>query len=281
MPMLVPRAAMPQAIGWSSLSRQVGMIFGPWIGGALCAASASLSYGAACLLSLIATFAYVAIKGETRPQHKPSARLAMIREGLQYVWNTKIIFGAISLDLFAVLLGGATALLPVFARDILHVGADGFGILRAGIAIGGAAAATWLGLWPISRHAGIWMLSSVAVFGASTIAFAYSESLWLSVALMALAGAADGVSVYVRQSILQIVTPDAMRGRVSSVSGLFVSASNELGEFESGVAARLLGPIGATVFGGVGSLLITLIWARLFPALRKVDNVVPAEMPPA
>ncbi len=179
-----------------------------------------------------------------------ASRIALMKEGLGYVWRQKIVFGSISLDLVAVLLGGATALLPVFARDILHVGAEGFGVLRAAPAIGATVVAVWLATHPIRHRAGIAMFAGVAAFGASTLVFALSRSMILSVAALAVLGAGDMVSVYVRQSLIQIVTPDAMRGRVAAVSTLFIGASNELGEFESGVAARILGPIGAAVFGG-------------------------------
>jgi hypothetical protein len=196
-----------------------------------------------------------------------------MREGLAYVWTNKIVFGAISLDLFAVLLGGATALLPVFARDVLHVGPNGFGLLRAGPAIGATLVAVILANYPIRRQAGLIMFSGVAVFGAATVVFGLSKSLPLSVAALAVLGAADMLSVFVRQTLVQIVTPDHMRGRVAAVSSLFIGASNELGEFESGVAARFLGPIGAAVFGGVGALIVTGVWAKLFPALRKADRL--------
>jgi len=172
-----------------------------------------------------------------------------------------------------VLLGGATALLPVFARDVLHVGPEGFGVLRAGPAIGATAVALLLASKPIRRNAGVIMLSGVAVFGVATIVFGLSRNLWLSVAALATLGGADMLSVFVRQTLVQIVTPDALRGRVAAVSSLFIGASNELGEFESGVVARFLGPVGAAVFGGVGALIVTGVWARLFPALRKADRL--------
>jgi MFS family permease len=196
-----------------------------------------------------------------------------MKEGLAYVWREKIVFGAISLDLFAVLLGGATALLPVFARDILHVGAQGFGVLRAGPAIGATVVAFWLAAHPIRRKAGAYMLGGVAVFGLATCVFAVSKDLWLSVTALAVLGGADMLSVYVRQTLIQLVTPDVMRGRVAAVSSVFIGASNELGEFESGLVARVLGPIGAALFGGIGSLAVTGLWAWRFPALRKADRL--------
>jgi hypothetical protein len=196
-----------------------------------------------------------------------------MKEGLAYVWTNKIVFGAISLDLVAVLLGGATALLPVFARDVLHVGPEGFGLLRASPAIGATLVAIYLARNPIRRRAGPVMFAGVAVFGLATIVFGLSTSLPLSVLALAVLGGADMLSVFVRQTLVQIVTPDAMRGRVAAVSSLFIGASNELGEFESGVAARFLGPVGAAVSGGVGAVLATGLWARLFPDLRKADRL--------
>jgi hypothetical protein len=188
------------------------------------------------------------------------------------------VLGAISLDLFAVLVGGATALLPVFASDVLKVGAHGFGVLRSGPAMGATAMAFALGRWPLQRRAGHWMFAGVAAFGVATLIFAVSKSLTVSLLALAALGAADMISVYVRQTLVQIVTPDSMRGRVLAVSGLFIGASAELGEFETGVVARLLGPVGAAIFGGLGSLVITGVWSRMFPALRKADRLDGSEV---
>ncbi len=196
-----------------------------------------------------------------------------MQEGLVYIRDNRIVLGAISLDLFAVLLGGATALLPVFARDILHVGAEGFGLLRSAPAVGAALVALVLAGHPVQRRAGTAMFGGVAIFGLATIVFGLSKSFGLSLVALATLGGADMVSVYVRQTLIQIVTPDAMRGRVASVSFLFIGASNELGEFESGVTARILGPVVAAVFGGAASLGVTGLWAKLFPTLRKVDRL--------
>ncbi|WP_158912996.1 MFS transporter [Caulobacter sp. S45] len=272
-PMLVPRDILPRAIAWNSLGFQAGSIIGPWIGGALCAVSPAAAYGGSAVLYAAAAVALLAMRAKTRPDHQPGSQLELIREGLVYVWTNKIVLGAISLDLVAVLLGGATALLPVFARDVLKIGAHGFGVLRSGPAIGAAVMAFSLSRWPLHRHAGRWMFAGVATFGVSTLVFAVSKSVVVSVIALAALGAADMISVYVRQSLVQIVTPDPMRGRVSAVANLFVGASNELGEFETGVVARLIGPIGAAIFGGVGSLVVTGAWAGLFPALRKADRL--------
>jgi MFS family permease len=281
-PTLVPREFLPQAVALNTLAAQGGMVLGPWLGGVLCAADVSWAYGASAALYGLAGAMWLVLLFQRLTVAPPSAgggRLEMIREGLAYVWGNKLVFGAISLDLCAVLLGGVTALLPVFARDVLMVGADGFGLLRSATAAGAGLTTIVLSVAPIRRHAGPWMLWSVALYGVGTLIFAYSDLFWLSLAMLALLGAADSVSVFVRQSLVQIVTPDAMRGRVSAVSTLFISASNELGEFESGVAARILGPVGAAAFGGFGSLAVTGLWARLFPALRCADRLTPADPP--
>jgi MFS family permease len=272
-PMLVPRSLLPRAIALNSLAWQSASILGPAIGGILVAISPGLSYTAAASLYLFAMACVSGLRGNTQPEVNPGSRLALIKEGLGYVWSNRIVFGAISLDLVAVLLGGATALLPVFARDVLHVGPEGFGLLRAGPAIGATLVAVILARHPIRRRAGPVMFAGVAVFGLATIVFGLSTSLPLSVLALAVLGGADMLSVYVRQTLVQIVTPDAMRGRVAAVSGLFIGASNELGEFESGVVARFLGPVGAAVAGGVGAVMATALWARLFPDLRKADRL--------
>ena len=272
-PMLVPRADMPQAISLKSLSWQGAVIVGPWIGGLLVAISPAAAYEVAAVLYALGVLTLTFIRADTRPERRPGSRIEQVREGLHYVWTNKIILGAISLDLFAVLLGGATALLPAFASDILHVGPDGFGLLRSGPAIGAATMALILSRWPLKRRAGARMFAAVGAFGLATRVFALSKSMPLSILALAVLGAADMISVYVRQTLVQIVTPDHMRGRVSAVSGLFISGSNELGEFESGVVARLLGPVGAAVFGGIGTLIVTGTWARLFPALYNADRL--------
>lgn len=272
-PMLVPRRDMPQAISLKSLSWQGAVIIGPWIGGLLCAISIAVSYGVAAALYALGSGIILLMRANTTPERQPGNALTQIREGLVYVWHNKIIFGAMSLDLFAVLLGGVTALLPAFAADVLQVGPSGFGLLRSGPALGAAAMAIALTLWPLKRRAGVRMFWAVAAFGLATLVFALSRNMVLSITALAALGAADMISVYVRQTLVQIVTPDHMRGRVSSVSGLFISGSNELGEFESGVAARLLGPVGAAIFGGIGTMIVTGLWAKWFPDLRRADRL--------
>ena len=278
-PMLVPKSEMPQAISLKSLSWQAAVIVGPWVGGLLCAISTAFSFATATALLIIGIVVMLFMRAKTTPERQPGSQLQQIREGLAYTYSNKIVFGAISLDLFAVLLGGATALLPAFASDILDVGAEGFGILRSGPAIGAVIMALVLVRWPLKRRAGPRMFWAVAAFGAATIVFGLSKNMWLSVAALAVLGAADMVSVYVRQTLVQIVTPDHMRGRVSSVSGLFISGSNELGEFESGLVSRLIGPVAAAVFGGVGTIIVTGAWAWMFPALRRADRLDGADQP--
>jgi MFS family permease len=273
-PMLVPVWLLPRAIATNSLAAQLASIVGPALGGLLCVVSPVAGYAASAGLYAAAAACTLFIRAETRPPRAPArSRVAQIRQGLMYLWQNKLVLGAIMLDLFAVLLGGATGLLPVFARDVLKVGPDGFGLLRASPALGAVVVATYLAHRPIRTRAGIKMLLAVGLYGVMTVVFAFSTWLPLSVLALAMLGGADMVSVFTRQSLVQIATPDQMRGRVSAVATLFIGASNELGEFESGVTARLLGPVGAVAFGGVGAVAVTAAWAWLFPSLRKVDRL--------
>ena len=272
-PMLVPRELLPRAIAFNSLAWQSASIAGPAVAGLLIAVSPGAAYTTVLGVYLAAVVCLALIRRPTRPAAQAGSRVALVKEGLAYVWEKKIVFGAISLDLAAVILGGATALLPAFARDVLHVGAQGFGLLRAAPAVGATLVGIYIARRPITRRAGWMMFGGVGVFGAATVVFGVSKSLWLSGSTLAILGAADMLSVFIRNTLIQLTTPDAMRGRVGAVSGLFVGASNELGEFESGIAARLLGVVGAAVFGGVGALAATGLWAWLFPALRKADRL--------
>ncbi len=285
-PMLVPRELMPRALAWNSLSWQTATIIGPVVGGAVLALAARLgfndhaagwAYVSSAVLYVLSVASLTLIRGKTRPDRQEGSRWEMMKEGMAYVAGQKIVLGAISLDLFAVLLGGATALLPVFAADVLPLRADekalAYGLLRAMPGVGAALVAFYLAGRPVKRRAGRAIFTGVAIFGAATVVFGLSRSLPLSMVALAVLGGADMLSVYVRQTLVQIVTPDAMRGRVAAVSSLFIGASNELGEFESGVAARFLGPVGAAVFGGVGALIVTGAWAKMFPSLRKADRL--------
>ena len=272
-PMLVSRTDMPQAIAVSTTVWMTAVIVGPFIGGLLIAHSIATAYAVAAATYVAGLAMIFAIRANTTPERQEGNPLAQLREGLVYVWENKVVFGAISLDLFAVLLGGATALLPAFATDILHVGPLGNALLRMGPAVGGLAMSAYLTMFPIQRAAGVKMFLGVAAFGLATVVFAFSRSMPLSLLALAVLGAGDMISVNVRQTLIQIVTPDHMRGRVSAVSGLFISGSNELGEFESGVLSRFMGPVMAAAFGGVGTILVTGGWAWMFPALRKADRL--------
>jgi MFS family permease len=275
-PNIVPAALLPRAIALSSTAWQTASVAGPAVGGLVFAAAGWLPHAISAVMLGAAMVLLLTIR-PVRAQHDgPRARpLRQIVEGLAYVWRERFLLGCITLDLFAVLLAGATALLPVFARDILFVGPEGLGLMRAAPALGAAVVALWLSVRPLEREVGIKMLWSVAAFGALTIAFAFSRSFPLSLAILALLGAVDMISVFVRSSLVQLFTPDDRRGRVSAISGLAISASNELGEMQSGLAAAVLGVTGAVVFGGVGAIVVTLVWAWYFPELRRARSFEP------
>jgi MFS family permease len=276
-PNLVPAEILPSAIALNSIAWQAGSVAGPLLGGAAYAVSTALPYEASALLFAVAVGAMLLIRPIPRGNAGASHPLRAVIEGLAYVRDNKIVLGAITLDLFAVLLGGATAMLPVYARDILHVGSEGLGALRAAPAVGAALMAVVLARRPLKRHVGAKMFACVAVFGFATMVFGESRVMWLSLASLFVLGAADMISVYVRSSLIQLHTPDAMRGRVSAVSGLFISASNELGEFRAGLAGAAVGPVVAVVGGGALAVLVTGICAWAFPSLRRADRFVPPE----
>ncbi len=279
-PNIVPREVLPTAIAWSSIAWQSGAVLGPPLGGFLYASAPHVPYFAASGALTISLAMAMLISRIPRGNAGDSHPLRAVIDGLRYVRDNRVVLGAISLDLFAVLLGGATAMLPVFARDILHVGAEGLGQLRAAPALGAAITALVLTQRPISEKVGVKMFVGVGVFGLATIVFALSREMWLSLGALVVLGAADMVSVYIRSSLIQLHTPDAMRGRVSAVSGLFISASNELGEFESGLTAAWFGPVEAVVIGGIGALIVTGLYAWRFPELRLADRFTgPVEKP--
>ena len=275
LPMVVGRPALPRAIAAQSIAFQTGAIAGPALGGVIVAVSTPLAYATALVAFLIGLSAFLLIRTSGKPERIEGGpgRWDAVKEGLKYVWNTKIVLGAISLDLIVVLFAGVALLTPIFARDILHVGAAGFGLLRAAFGVGALGMAVYLSRYPIVRRGGLWMFGAVAAFGVCTIVFGLSKVAWVSAIALLIGGAADMISVNIRQTLIQLSTPDHMRGRVSSVSMLFIGASNELGEAYSGVMVRLLSPIGAAVFGGVGALAATGIWAKVFPTLRKADRL--------
>lgn len=278
-PNIVPPGLLPRAIALSSIAWQTASVAGPAVGGLIYAeviwlphAMSAAMLGAAMVLILTVRPIKARHDG---PRLKP---LRQIIEGLVYVWRERFLLGCITLDLFAVMLAGATALLPVFARDILFVGPEGLGLMRAAPALGAASVALILSFRPIERRVGIKMLWAVAAFGALTIAFAFSRNILLSLAILAAMGAVDMVSVFIRSSLVQLFTPDDRRGRVSAISGLAISASNELGEMQSGLAAAILGATGAVVFGGAGAIFVTMVWAWYFPELRRANSFEPAAL---
>ena len=278
-PNLVPRASLPRAIALSTISWQVGSIFGPALGGYLYAWAPHMPYSVSAglfALSLLCMF-MIGPKPRTAIEGNKNPWKQMV-DGLHYVRRNRLVLGAISLDLFAVLLGGATAMLPVFARDVLHAGPEGLGHLRAAPAVGATLVGLWFSFAPLRRNVGVKMLAAVALFGAATVVFGFSRWMPLSLACLGILGAADMLSVYVRQSLIQLYTPDEMRGRVGAVSTLFISASNELGEAESGFLAAAIGPVAAVVGGGVGAILVTLLWAKWFPELRLARSFDPPDL---
>jgi MFS family permease len=278
-PNLVPRETLPRAIAMSSMAWQSGAIAGPALGGYLYAIGPAAPYlvsGGLFSLSLTCMFLIRPIRRtEIGGSRNPWKQMV---DGLHYVRKNRLVLGAISLDLFAVLLGGATAMLPVYARDILHAGPAGLGNLRAAPAVGATLTAAWFAWRPLKHDVGLKMLAAVGAFGGATIVFGLSRSMPLSLLCLALLGAADMLSVYVRQSLIQLYTPDQMRGRVGAASTLFISASNELGEAESGFLASLIGPVTAVVAGGIGAIGVTLLWAFWFPELRLARSFEPPNL---
>ena len=273
LPALVPDALLQKAVAVSSSAMQTATIVGPSLGGLLYATGASVPLGVSALCLSAACSAMLVIRTERTPPKREPISFQSIFSGVSFIRSRPIILGAISLDLFAVLLGGVTALLPIFARDILHTGPWGLGFLRSAPAVGALSMSVLLVHIPMNRRVGIKMFAAVIVFGIATVIFSLSTSLVLSLIALVILGAADNVSVVIRISLVQLSTPDAMRGRVNAVNSLFIGTSNQLGEFESGMLAGLLGVIPSGVFGGIGTILIALFWMRLFPALRKVNSL--------
>ena len=279
-PNLVPRELLPRAIALSSTAWQAGAIAGPALGGILYDVTPFLPYAVSTALFGFSLLCLLTVGPIRQAALRPGSPWRQMVDGLAYVRRNRLVLGAITLDLFAVLLGGVTAMLPVYARDILHVGANGLGPLRAAPAVGATLTAIFFSIYPLRTNVGVKMLSAVMVFGAATAVFGLSISYALSLAMLTLLGAADMFSVYIRQSLIQLHTPDQMRGRVGAVSTLAISASNELGETRSGFTAALIGPIAATVVGGVAAIAVTLLWAGLFPELRRARTFELPDQPP-
>lgn len=271
-PLLVPSALLPRAVTLSTAGMEFAVIAGPALGGVLYIGGASVVYVSCAALLLTAMTVALAVRYAHRPGHA-AASWQSVLAGLGFVWRNKVLLGAFSLDLFAVLLGGATALLPMYAKDILHTGPEGLGLLRAAPSMGALSMSILLMRWPLHRRVGRGLLLAVGVYGMATLVFGLSTHFWLSMVALAVAGGADNVSVVIRMTLMQLDTPDELRGRVSAVNSIFVGASNQLGEFESGAVAAVLGPVGAVVLGGVMTLLVALGWFSLFPALAGRDRM--------
>ena len=275
LPTLVPPALLPRALSWSSSAGQASVICGPALGGLLYAVSPAAVYCVAAVLIAISFTCIALIPLERLPAQRAPVTLRSVFAGVSFIRSRPELLGAISLDLFAVLLGGATALLPIFAHDILHVGPWGLGLLRSAPAIGALSLSLVLTCLPLERHVGRIMFASVAVFGVATVVFGLSTSFWLSIAALTLLGAADSISVIIRGSLVQLQTPNEMQGRVSAVYFIFIGTSNELGEFESGLTASWFGAVRAVLVGGLGTLAVVLAWMRLFPSLLNHDRLEP------
>lgn len=270
--LVLPRQQYARAAGIGSSAFQLGLIIGPALGGILVGwAGKTTAYAVATLLALSAAAMLLSLRVKEPPPAESTPVFKSIAEGLRFVANNQVMLAAQTLDMFAVLFGGAVAMLPAFIHEVFHYGPEGLGILRAAPAIGAVATGLYLARHPIDKHAGRWLLWAVAGFGACIIAFALSKSFWLAGVMLLLSGACDGVSVVLRSAIMQLMTPDAMRGRVSAINGIFIGSSNELGAFESGVAARLLGLVPSVVFGGMMTLGVVAATARLAPKLRRLE----------
>ncbi len=275
LPALVSASLLPRAMAFSSAGLQTAILGGPALGGFVFALGADVVYALSLALLLVSSLALMRLSLPHRQAAPEPMTVTSVLAGVRFVWQHKVLLGGFSLDLFAVLLGGATALLPIYAKDILQVGPWGLGLLRASPAAGALIMSLVLTRWPLQRHVGRWLMVSVGLFGVSIAVFAVSTVFWLSMLALVFSGAFDMVSVVVRQTLMQLETPDEMRGRVSAVSTIFIGASNQLGEFESGATAALMGPVPAALLGGVGTVLVAVLWTRLFPSLARRDRMSP------
>jgi len=280
-PNVVPAAMLPKAIAFSSVAWQSAAVLGPALGGFLLARNHALPYWFSAVTLLLAVAALLAIRHRAPSAAAKEPPLKLMGDGAKFVWRERFLLGCVTLDLFAVLLGGATAMLPAFAYDVLPRGSFGLspeemlGFMRAAPALGAVVVAIYLGFRPLAHNVGAKMLWAVASYGLATLIFGLSTNFALSLGTLALLGAADAISVFIRNTLVQLNTPDEMRGRVSSISGLAISASNELGEMQSGLAAAFLGPVGAVALGGAGAIIVTAIWTALFPELKRAKTFAP------
>jgi MFS family permease len=272
-PLLVPVTLLQRALAFSSAGMQVSIIGGPALGGLIFIAGIDWVYATSAVLLAIGAALIARLRYDHVPPPREPISLESVFAGVRFIWQRKVVLGAVSLDLFAVLLGGATALLPMFARDILDVGPQGLGLLRGAPAAGAVVMSIVLSRWPLRQRVGRTLLVAVAVFGGCMVVFGLSTSFALSLLALAVSGAADMISIVVRQTLVQLETPDTMRGRVGAVNSIFIGAGNQLGEFESGATAALFGPVGSVVVGGIGTVLIALTWRKLFPSLAERDGL--------
>lgn len=272
-PMLVPPLMLSRAMAFSSAGMQGAIIGGPALGGLLFIIGMGAVYGASMLCFVVGGVLVARLRYSYTPAEREPVTVATVLAGVDFIWKRKPVLGAVSLDLFAVLLGGAVALLPIYAKDILHTGPWGLGLLRGAPAVGALVMSIALTRRPIERHVGRTLLLAIALFGVCMIVFGISRSFLVSLVALAVSGGADMVNVVIRQTLVQLETPDAMRGRVGAVNSIFIGASNQLGEFESGATAALLGPVGSVVLGGTGTVLVALTWFRLFPSLAQRDRM--------
>ena len=273
-PALVPVAQLPRAFALTSTFLRIAIIGAPALGGFIYALGPAVVYGVCLVLFIVSTLFIGSIRRVPPPESKEPVSVATLLAGFAFIWRKKPVLGAISLDLFAVLLGGATALLPIYAKDVLDSGPWGLGLLRGASSVGALVVALFLARHPLQRHVGRRMFVSVAVYGLAIVVFGLSHDFVLSMIALAVSGGADMISVVVRQTLVQLDTPDAMRGRVSAVNSTFIGASNELGEFRAGTAAEWMGPVAAVVAGGVGTLLVAALWVRWFPSLAQRDRLL-------
>lgn len=272
-PNLVPPNHLAQAIATTSSGAQISTICGPVAGGLLYGLSPNAAYGTSVILFLTSALLVLNLPKLAQNLSKRATNWETLSAGFRYIWTQKVILGAISLDLFAVILGGATALLPVFARDVLDIGPIGLGFLRAGPGIGAIIVGLYLMANPITDHAGRAMFIAIAIFGVFTTVFALSETVWLSIAALIILGGADMVSIFVRSTLIQLWTPDELRGRVNAVNQVFIGASNEVGAFRAGSLAAVMGPVTAVLIGGVGTLIVAGVWLRKFPELGRINKL--------
>ncbi len=269
---LLPTALLPRGAALTGMTMQAAVIGGPALAGFLFLETGLAAY-AVCLVMLVVAFVLgIAMRSGQTGVSQGRMTLDSLLAGFRFVQRSPILLGAVSLDLMAVLLGGATALLPIFAKDILHVGSEGLGALRAAPGVGALIVSVWMAQRPLQRQVGPWLFASVAVFGLATLGFGLSTDFWLSMVMLAITGAADMVSVVIRQTLMQLDTPDEIRGRVGAVNSIFIGASNQLGEFESGAVAAAIGPVGSVVTGAIGTLVVVVAWMRLFPTLAWRDR---------